>query len=152
MALGTPPDADPQLLPRGLLDAELPHARGGRVPPHQQGQLQAGPEKGTDRLLVSGLPNILPIYCQDAVPHPQATASGQAAWEHLLDRKAAAGGPRVGRIGLLDTEPPTRPSIYLGDEHARLLDTKRVARVVGAPNNAEPQGAPSPRQTDLLGT
>lgn len=40
--------------------------------------------------------------------------------------------------------------IYLGDEDARLLDTKRVAGVIGAPDDAESQGAPGSRQADLL--
>lgn len=38
VALGAPTDADAQLLPGGLLDTELPHAWGRRVPPHQQDQ------------------------------------------------------------------------------------------------------------------
>ena len=45
-----------------------------------------------------------------------------------------------------------RGLLYLRNEHARLLDTEWVAGVVGAPNDAEPQGAPSSGQTDLLGT
>lgn len=40
---------------------------------------------------------------------------------------------------------------YLGDEHARLLDTKRVAGVVRAPDDAEPQWAPGSWEADLLG-
>jgi hypothetical protein len=63
VTLGTSADADTQLLPRGFLDAEFPHARGWWVPPHKQTQLQAGPEQGTDCLLMCGLPNILPIHC-----------------------------------------------------------------------------------------
>ena len=49
---------------------------------------------------------------------------------------------------------PQRPRglLYLGNEHAGLLDTEWVAGVVGAPNDAEPQGAPRSGQTDLLGT
>lgn len=63
MALGASSDADAQLLPRSLLNAEFPHAWRWWVPPHKQTQLQAGPEKGTDCLLMRSLPNILPIYC-----------------------------------------------------------------------------------------
>lgn len=86
MALGASSDADAQLLPRGLLNAEFPHAWRWWVPPHKQTQLQAGPEKGTDRLLMCGLPNILPIHCEDAVPNPKATASSQAPRKHLQER------------------------------------------------------------------
>lgn len=83
VALGAPSDADAQLLAGSFLDTEFPHARGWRVPPHKQDQLQAGPKQGTDRLLVRGLPNVLPVHCQDAVPNPEAAACGQAPWEHL---------------------------------------------------------------------
>lgn len=41
---------------------------------------------------------------------------------------------------------------YLGNEHTRLLDSKRVAGVVRTSNDAESQGAPSSWQADLLGT
>lgn len=94
VALGAPTYADAQPLPGGLLDAELPHARGRRVPPHEQHQLQAGPEQGADCFLVRGLPHILPIHCQDAVPDPQATACSQAPREHLWreGRELWAGG------------------------------------------------------------
>lgn len=50
--------------------------------------------------------------------------------------------------GLL-AEVPQGP-LYLGDEHARLLDSKRVAGVVGAPDDAEPQRASCSWQADLL--
>lgn len=63
MTLGASSNADTQLLPRGLLDAEFPHAWGWWVPPHKQTQLQAGPEQGTNCLLMCGFPNILPIHC-----------------------------------------------------------------------------------------
>lgn len=94
MALGTPANADAQPLPRGLLDTELPHARGWWVPPHKQHQLLAGPQQGADRLLVCGLPHILPIHCQDSVPDPKATSSSQAPREHLL-RWVVFRGPRT---------------------------------------------------------
>lgn len=65
-------------------------------------------------------------------------------------------GGRAGRHGQGAGPPctPRRPRglLYLGDEHAGLPDTERVAGVVGAPNDAEPQGAPCSGQTDLLGT
>lgn len=154
MALGAASNADAQPLPGGLLDTELPHARGRGVPPHEQDQLQAGPKQGTDRLLVRGLPNVLPVHCQDAVPNPKAAACSQAPWEHLSgeDDVPRAGGlaaPCPGWALLARGRP--RGLLYLGDEHARLLDTKRVAGVIGAPNDAEPQRAPGSRQADLLG-
>lgn len=47
----------------------------------------------------------------------------------------------------LSVDPP-----YLGDEHTRLLDSKWVAGVIRAPDDAESQGAPGSWQADLLGT
>lgn len=108
MALGAPSNTDAQLLPGGLLDAELPHARWWRVPPHEQDQLQAGPEQGANRLLVCGLPNVLPVHCQNAVPNSKATTCGQAPWEHLSgeDNVQRAGGlaaPRLAGPSYTDT-------------------------------------------------
>lgn len=107
VALGAPTDADAQLLSWRLLDAELPQARGRRVPPHQQDQLQAGPQQGTDGLLVRGLPHVLPVHSEDAVPDPKATPCSQAPREHLREGGRGGSAHRPGAHPAGARGPPT---------------------------------------------